>query len=65
MVPQNVQQFPSGEVRIYRVVDGEQVLHAFIRAPGDKRTAKMTGKTMAEMNAVPVYEAPANVEPIG
>ena len=58
MVPQNVQQFPSGEVRIYRFVKGKQVLHAFIRADGDVRTTDHVGKTADKMNAVPAFEAP-------
>lgn len=57
MTPQNIQRFPSGELRVYRFVDGDQVLHAHIRADGDGDKTNHVGKTMAEMNAVPVYEA--------
>lgn len=58
MAPQNVQQFPSGEIRVYRFVDGVQVLHAHIRAPGDPDKTDYVGKSMAEMNSVPPYEQP-------
>jgi len=64
MTPQNIQQFPSGEIRIYRVVNAVQVLHAHIRAEGDADETDHVGKTIDEMNSVPVYEAPVNVEPV-
>lgn len=62
---QNVQQFPSGEIRVYRFFDGKPVLHTHVRAEGDTSKEDHTGKTVAEMNVIPPYEAPVNVEPKG
>lgn len=49
---QNIQQFASGEVRIYRMAGGQQILIAHVRAPGDPSEENHVGKTMDEMNTV-------------
>lgn len=61
MTPQNVQQFTSGEVRIFRPdSEGVQRLVGHVRAPDDPATDDLTGTAIDAMPA-PFQPAPAPV----
>ena len=56
MIPQNVQVFPSGEVRVFRPdEDGDWLLVGHVRAPEDAADDDLIGVMMADMP--PPFEA--------
>ncbi|MFN3933633.1 MAG: hypothetical protein ACK4KX_03250 [Parvibaculum sp.] len=61
MSNRSVQNFPSGEVRVYEWTDGDEPrIVDFTRAPGDMRKESMIGKRESELPAP--FEAAAENE---